>query len=238
MGLSKSECKIHPSQLQNQGIFPSCLRERLSSLCSTSLNEATRLAPYYASNSRHQPHVVFRIRGTVLKWWESPDRRPSWWKLVKVSDFKSQTSMSSVMEFAASKESNEEGENERLDHFLNVDPTLSNSFSLSADIFLKAAIALKNQVVLYFLEVTWKGGGGSGDRSGTGIDPTVYTGLLGTAFTCLRSYDVAGNRQDLLLAAEIVDACVPVACLCQVLGCSQRSSRNLARAPSFPSLGR
>ncbi|XP_038999869.1 uncharacterized protein LOC120125530 [Hibiscus syriacus] len=51
MGLSKSECKIHPSQHQNQGVCPSCLRERLSSLCSTSLNEASRLAPYYASNS-------------------------------------------------------------------------------------------------------------------------------------------------------------------------------------------
>ncbi|KAE8704929.1 hypothetical protein F3Y22_tig00110432pilonHSYRG00095 [Hibiscus syriacus] len=68
--------------------------------------------------------------------------------------------MSSVMEFAASKESNEEGRNERLDHLLNMDPTLSNSFSLSADTFLKAAISLKNQ--------------------------------------------------DLSLAAEIVDACVPV----------------------------
>ncbi|KAE8671514.1 hypothetical protein F3Y22_tig00111947pilonHSYRG00179 [Hibiscus syriacus] len=51
MGLSKSECKIHPSQHQNQGVCPSCLRERLSSLCSTPLNESTRLAPYYASNS-------------------------------------------------------------------------------------------------------------------------------------------------------------------------------------------
>ncbi|XP_039036497.1 lanC-like protein GCL1 isoform X1 [Hibiscus syriacus] len=114
--------------------------------------------------------------------------------------------MSSVMEFAASKESNEEGKNEWLDHLLNVDPTLSNSFSLSADTFLKAATALKNQV----LEVTWGGGGGRGGGSGTGIDPTVYTGLLGTAFTCWRSYEVTGNRQDLLLAAEIVDSCVPV----------------------------
>ncbi|KAE8712977.1 hypothetical protein F3Y22_tig00110221pilonHSYRG00436 [Hibiscus syriacus] len=69
--------------------------------------------------------------------------------------------MSPVMEFAASKESNKEGKNEPLDHLLNTDPTLSNSLSHSADTFLKAANALKNQ--------------------------------------------------DLLLAAEIVDACVPVA---------------------------
>ncbi|GMI67686.1 GCR2-like 1 [Hibiscus trionum] len=111
--------------------------------------------------------------------------------------------MSSVMEFAASKESNDEGNNERLDHLIKMDPTLSNTLSLSADTFLKAATALKNQIV----EVIWEGGGGSG----TGIDPTVYTGLLGTAFTCLRSYEVTSSRQDLLLAAEIVDACVPVA---------------------------
>ncbi|KAK8653580.1 hypothetical protein V6N13_127573 [Hibiscus sabdariffa] len=113
--------------------------------------------------------------------------------------------MSSVMEFAASKERNEEGKNEN--HLLNVDPMLSNCLSLSADTFLKAAIALKNQIV----EVTWEGGGGSGGGSGMGIDPTVYTGLLGTAFTCLRSYEVTGNRQDLELAAEIVDACAPIA---------------------------
>ncbi|KAK8995818.1 hypothetical protein V6N11_076076 [Hibiscus sabdariffa] len=113
--------------------------------------------------------------------------------------------MSSVMEFAASKERNEEGKNEN--HLLNMDPMLSNCLSLSADTFLKAAIALKNQIV----EVTWEAGGGSGGGSGTGIDPTVYTGLLGTAFTCLRSYEVTGNRQDLQLAAEIVDACAPLA---------------------------
>ncbi|OMO73066.1 Lanthionine synthetase C-like protein [Corchorus olitorius] len=116
--------------------------------------------------------------------------------------------MPSVLEFAASKESHEEGtgNNERLDHLLNLDPTVSN-LSLPADTFLQAAIALKNQVV----ELTWKEGGGSCVGSGTGIDPTVYTGLLGTAFTCLRSYEVTGNQQDLLLSAEIVDTCASVA---------------------------
>jgi hypothetical protein len=53
------------------------------------------------------------------------------------------------------------------------------------------------------VEVTWERDG----KTGTGIDPTVYTGLLGTAFTCLRSYEVTGNEQDLLLCSEIVDTC-------------------------------
>ncbi|EOX92027.1 hypothetical protein QUC31_003426 [Theobroma cacao] len=112
--------------------------------------------------------------------------------------------MSSVVELAASKESHEEGNNERLG-MLNMDPTVANNLSLSADTLLKAAIALKDQVV----EVTWKEGGGS--CAGSGMDPTVNTGLLGTAFTCLRSYEVTGNQQDLLLSAKIVDTCASVA---------------------------
>jgi hypothetical protein len=44
-----------------------------------------------------------------------------------------------------------------------------------------------------------------------GMDPTVYTGLLGTALTCLRSYEATGSQQDLLLSAEIVDTCAVVA---------------------------
>lgn len=43
------------------------------------------------------------------------------------------------------------------------------------------------------------------------VDPTVYTGLLGTAFTCLRSYEVTGCQKDLLLCSEIIDACATVA---------------------------
>lgn len=43
------------------------------------------------------------------------------------------------------------------------------------------------------------------------VDPTVYTGLLGTAFTCLRSFEVTGCREDLLLCSEIIDTCVTVA---------------------------
>lgn len=45
-------------------------------------------------------------------------------------------------------------------------------------------------------------------EEGSGIsDPTVYSGVLGTAFTCLRSYEATGDEQDLLLCAQMVDAC-------------------------------
>lgn len=56
--------------------------------------------------------------------------------------------MSSVVELEASEENHEESNNERLDHNLvSMDPTVSSSLSvLSPDTFLKAAIALKNQV--------------------------------------------------------------------------------------------
>jgi hypothetical protein len=56
--------------------------------------------------------------------------------------------------------------------------------------------------------VTWRGQHGG---MGMGMDPTVYTGLLGTALTCLRSYEATGSQQDLLLSAEIVDTCAVVA---------------------------
>lgn len=67
--------------------------------------------------------------------------------------------------------------------------------------FLAAAISLKNQVV----DATWKGKDGREIESmSMSLDPTVYTGLMGTAFTCLRSYEATGSRQDLLLCADIV----------------------------------
>lgn len=53
------------------------------------------------------------------------------------------------------------------------------------------------------VQVTWREGG----SGGSGPDSTACTGLLGTAFTCLRSYEATGNRQDLLLSADIVEAC-------------------------------
>lgn len=96
------------------------------------------------------------------------------------------------------KDGHEDG-NERLDVVHAVDHSIP--LSLSTDSFLSAAIALKDQVV----EATWN------ESRGQSIDPTVFTGLLGTAFTCLKSYQATGNHQDLLLSAEIVDACALVA---------------------------
>ncbi|KAL7143951.1 hypothetical protein ABFS83_08G225900 [Erythranthe nasuta] len=99
----------------------------------------------------------------------------------------------------ASEESNR---HEDVDQWLQLlrtscDPTATN-LSLPADAFLRAAISLKDQVV----EMTWRRRGGKGS-----LDPTVYTGLMGTAFTCLRSYEATGDHRDLRLCAEIVDAC-------------------------------
>ncbi|XP_068331160.1 lanC-like protein GCL1 [Pyrus communis] len=111
--------------------------------------------------------------------------------------------MSFGVEFAPSPEEHDDADNERLDL---VDPAAPN-LSPSSGTFLRAAVTLKDQVV----QATWEGGHDSGTPTGMVLDPTVYTGLLGTAFTCLRSYEAAGNRQDLLLCAEIVDKCRAVA---------------------------
>ncbi|XP_061949325.1 lanC-like protein GCL1 [Populus nigra] len=105
--------------------------------------------------------------------------------------------MSSAVE-ATSQENHEESSNERLDLSHHIDPTAADML-IPNEILLKAAISLKDQVV----EATWK----RDSNMGAGIDPTVYTGLLGTAFTCLRSYEVTGNEQDLLLCSNIVDTC-------------------------------
>ncbi len=59
--------------------------------------------------------------------------------------------------------------------------------------------------------MTWEGRCSTSAGTRKMVDPTVYSGLLGTAFTCLRSYEVTGNQQDLLLCSEIVDACVAAA---------------------------
>ncbi|KAK4485923.1 hypothetical protein RD792_008574 [Penstemon davidsonii] len=81
------------------------------------------------------------------------------------------------------------------------DPTVT-SLSLPAETFLRAAISLKDQVV----ELTWRG-----RENNRILDPTVYTGLMGTAFTCLRSYEATSNTCDLRLCAEIIDACAAAA---------------------------
>ena len=57
------------------------------------------------------------------------------------------------------------------------------------------------------MELTWKQRG----NADIGVDPTVYNGLLGTAVTCLRSYEATGNHQDLVLCSDIVDKCTVLA---------------------------
>ncbi|PIN02975.1 Lanthionine synthetase C-like protein 1 [Handroanthus impetiginosus] len=114
-------------------------------------------------------------------------------------------SSSWVVEYA-SRESNNNNHHEDGDEWSDLlragcDPTASN-LSLPADALLRAAISLKDQVV----EMTWRRRGSKGS-----LDPTVYTGLMGTAFTCLRSYEATGNHHDLRLCAEIVDACASAA---------------------------
>ncbi|CAN8251539.1 unnamed protein product [Cochlearia groenlandica] len=77
------------------------------------------------------------------------------------------------------------------------------TISLETETFLKAATLLKDQIV----DATWK----CGVPDPAMLDPTVYTGLLGTAFTCLKSYEITRNHQDLLTCAEIIDSCANVA---------------------------
>lgn len=71
------------------------------------------------------------------------------------------------------------------------------SVSLNARSLLAAALGLKNEVV----QATWF-------RRGDSVqDPTLYTGMLGTAFLCFRSYEITGNKDDLALCLEITDSC-------------------------------
>ncbi|KAF3970792.1 hypothetical protein CMV_005542 [Castanea mollissima] len=122
----------------------------------------------------------------------------------------SESFMSPVMEYLASSQEghDKESNNERLDMIQNMNPTAGASLlSLPTEAFLKAAISLKEHVV----QMTWVGQHGMDSGMGTSMDPTVYTGLLGTAFTCFRSYEATGSQQDLLLTAEIVDTCAVVA---------------------------
>ncbi|KDP29724.1 hypothetical protein JCGZ_18659 [Jatropha curcas] len=115
--------------------------------------------------------------------------------------------MSSAIEYTSQdSHSHEDNNNERLDLnlILQMKPSASNLW-LPKETFLRAAISLKNKVV----EMTWNGSC-STDRSAV-VDSTVYSGLLGTAFTCLRSYEFTGNQQDLLSCSEIVDTCAAAA---------------------------
>lgn len=107
--------------------------------------------------------------------------------------------MSSAVEFASQE--NRDETSDRLELIQNTD-LMATNLSLPTETFLRAAVSLKDRVV----QGTWKGG-----YEGQSIDPTVYSGLLGTAFTCLRSFEVIGSRHDLLLCGDIVDTCASVA---------------------------
>ncbi|KAL3524812.1 hypothetical protein ACH5RR_013184 [Cinchona calisaya] len=110
---------------------------------------------------------------------------------------------SSIVKYASrDTNNNHEDDNERIDLVDGSDLTTPN-LSLPAQTFLQAAISLKDKVV----QVTW----GRQYTNYASTDPTVYTGLLGTAFTCLRAYEATGSLQDLRLCSEIVDSCASIA---------------------------
>ncbi|KAF5747344.1 GCR2-like 1 [Tripterygium wilfordii] len=109
--------------------------------------------------------------------------------------------MSYVVGLTSSQESKG---NERRDLVDGMNLTASN-LTLQSETLLRAAVSLKEQVV----EFTWSGGRCTDGAAN--VDATVYTGLLGTAFTCLRSYEATGSQQDLLLCSDIVGACASVA---------------------------
>jgi hypothetical protein len=71
----------------------------------------------------------------------------------------------------------------------------------SPDVMLKAAIALRDEVV----QATWI-------RHGPRVsDPTMYVGMLGTAFLCFKVHETTGSREDLDLCCQIVDNCASAA---------------------------
>ncbi|KAK6258830.1 Protein OCTOPUS-like - like 1 [Theobroma cacao] len=57
MGLSEADhgCKKHPHHQEKQGVCPSCLRERLSRLCSASHKEVSRVSPSCSTSLPFSP---------------------------------------------------------------------------------------------------------------------------------------------------------------------------------------
>ncbi|GJP45352.1 hypothetical protein CLOM_g4751 [Closterium sp. NIES-68] len=74
----------------------------------------------------------------------------------------------------------------------------------SEEAFLGAGLALKDEVA----HATWRHGK---PPRASQKDPFLYTGLLGTAFVCLRAFHVTHDRADLDLAADIVRAAAELA---------------------------
>ncbi|XP_030498549.2 lanC-like protein GCL1 [Cannabis sativa] len=109
------------------------------------------------------------------------------------------------MEFAKAEEGvleSEANNNKRLDF---IDTTaVADLSSLPSKTLMRAALSLKDQVVA----ITWERRRVLG--VGVGVDPTVYSGLLGTAFTCFRSYQANSNHQDLVICTDIIDTCAEI----------------------------
>ncbi|KAM3402467.1 hypothetical protein ACQJBY_006387 [Aegilops geniculata] len=74
---------------------------------------------------------------------------------------------------------------------------LSLPYPRLSDRLLRAALRLKDKVV----QETWTRTGGHV------TDYTLYTGALGTALLLFKSFQVTGDRRDLNLASDIVQAC-------------------------------
>ncbi|KAF6983642.1 hypothetical protein CFC21_001792 [Triticum aestivum] len=74
---------------------------------------------------------------------------------------------------------------------------LSLPYPRLSDRLLRAALRLKDKVV----QETWTRTGGQV------TDYTLYTGALGTALLLFKSFQVTGDRRDLNLASDIVQAC-------------------------------
>ncbi|CAI5531473.1 unnamed protein product [Closterium sp. Naga37s-1] len=78
----------------------------------------------------------------------------------------------------------------------------------SEEVFLGAGLALKDEVGRWRYAVHH----GAWARAGVlKTDPFLYTGLLGTAFVCLRAFHVTRSRADLDLAADITRAAAELA---------------------------
>ncbi|KAJ7519043.1 hypothetical protein O6H91_20G020600 [Diphasiastrum complanatum] len=66
--------------------------------------------------------------------------------------------------------------------------------------FLEAALRLKDEIV----RATWS-------PIARVSDPTTYTGLLGTAFLCFKTYQVTGGNNELVLCTDIINSCAAAA---------------------------
>eukprot|EP00250_Pteridium_aquilinum_P006679 c16545_g1_i2 orf=655-1701(-) len=74
-------------------------------------------------------------------------------------------------------------------------PSSHHPFPTAKD-FLTAGINLKNEIV----QGTWS------TRQSKNEDLTLYTGVLGTAFLCFKSFERTGSDKDLAMCLEIVES--------------------------------